>query len=528
MKIEFKDTGISTLIKNYLAEKEELRSFYHRFPHKENYQKQAEEKLAHYEHRETLHNAITKQMAEVNLHDKQKENLKLLKNPKTVTVTTGHQLNLITGPLYFIYKIIHTIRICDDLNSNSHDIHYVPIYWMATEDHDFEEINHFNTYKKTYQYDAPSGGFVGDIASFSAKETLNTFFEDLPDNKFSEDLKSIISKAYKETNDLSQATRILVNELLGKYGILILDGNDKALKELMIPYFKKELTTSRTQDIIEDTNVQLSAYKNQAYAREINLFYLHNNQRERIEKVKDKFILVDSNTTFTEDSFIEILRNHPERFSPNVILRPLYQEVILPNVAYVGGGGEIAYWLQLKAMFSAYHITFPMLVLRNSMLILPNAMKHKASSLDLISAKMFKPKFELKREIVEANSNLFKQVEILKQRLAKNFDALEEIAKQTGDDFAQMVRAQKKKQMNGYDKLNHRLNLSEQKQQDAIIKKLEETYDYMFPQGNWQERYINFSEFYKYNGSDLFAKIYSAISPFNSRYHVITLDSILK
>ncbi|MXV38617.1 bacillithiol biosynthesis cysteine-adding enzyme BshC [Flavobacteriaceae bacterium Ap0902] len=528
MKIDFKETGISNIIKDYLAEKPTLQPRYNRFPHPENYSKQAKEKLNSYAHRPIIQKVISRQMSGLNLSKKQRENLQKLKQNNTLTVTTGHQLNLLTGPLYFIYKILHTVKICDTLNQKSDDYQYVPIYWMATEDHDFEEINHFNTYQKRYQYDALSGGFVGNIPAENAIHALNEFIKNIPENIFSENLKEIIKGSYTTNHNLAQATRSLVNELLGEFGILILDGNDSELKKLMIPYFKKELTENPSQKLIEQTNQALDAYKNQAYAREINLFYLHQNQRERIELVKDQYVLTESQTPFIKEDLLSILDNYPERFSPNVILRPLYQEVILPNVAYLGGGGEIAYWLQLKSVFEHYGITFPMLVVRNSMLLLPNAMMHKASSLNLVSAKMFTPKFEIKNELAKQNSNLFEKVGLLKKELENKFIELESIAEQTGDDFAGMVKAQKKKQLNGYDKLNKRLLLSEQKQKQDLMRKVDEVYDYIFPQNNWQERVINFSEFYKTNGSPLFKEIYKAMSPFNSSYHLLNLDSILK
>lgn len=528
MKIDFKKTGVSSLIQDYLSEKENLKLHYHRFPHKAHYALQAKEKLNTYEHREVLHKVLTKQLFGLDLSPKQRANLEKLKNPHTLTVTTGHQLNLLTGPLYFIYKILHTIKICDELNQHSTSFDYVPIYWMATEDHDFKEINHFHTYKNTYSFNAKEGGFVGDICTREAQEVLSEYIQSLPHNNFGKELKELIENSYLDAENLAQASKKLVHQLLGKYGILILDGNDSDLKKLMIPYFKQELLHHLAQEKITETNKALEQYKQQAYAREINLFFLYQNKRERIELIKDKFVLSESKKDFTPQELLSILNDAPERFSPNVILRPLYQEVILPNVAYVGGGGEISYWLQLKGMFDAYGVIYPMLVLRNSMLVLPNAMLHKAESLNLLPYKIFEPRFKIKREQATANSSLFQKVNDLKSQLENNFDELEAIAQKTGDDFAQMVEAQKKKQLNGFEKLNQRLNLSEQKQQKALMHKIDEIYDFMYPNNQWQERVINFSEFYKTSGDTFFDDIYEAMDAFNSSYHLLTLDSILK
>lgn len=528
VKINFEHSGISTLIKDYLKQKDKLKPFYALFPHKENYAIQAKDKLSHYQHRQTLVSVLEEQMKNLELTDKQSDNLNLLKKDNTVTVTTGHQLNLMTGPLYFIYKILHVVKICDELNQNQQEIHYVPIFWMATEDHDFQEINHFQDYRSRYEYSAEEGGFVGEISSENTKQSLLSFMENLSDNKFDQKLKQIIRKAYFQKYDLSTATRILVHELLGEFGILILDANHAALKKLMIPYFQKELCENQSQKLVEVTNQKLSSYKNQAYAREINLFYLENNKRERIEKTKDGFILVDSHREFSDDEMRHELLNFPEKFSPNVILRPLYQEVVLPNVAYIGGGGEIAYWLQLKSVFENFDTLFPMLVVRNSMLIVPNAMKHKAAKYDLLGPKIFESKSVFKNKFTQKQSELFDELQSLEKNLIQQFESMEKIAEKTSPSFSKMLEAQKQKQLKGYKKMHQRLLKSEQKRFEQEIQKIDEIYAYFYPQNNWQERVINFSEFYSTNGFALFERIYDNLDAFESNFNILNLDSIAK
>lgn len=527
-KINFKNTGISPLIKDYLSQKEGLKPFYSLFPNEENYPIQAKKKLSEYQHRSVLNSVLHDQMQQHVLTEKQKENLNLIKEKQTVTITTGHQLNLMTGPLYFIYKIMHVIKICDTLNKNQQEITYVPIYWMATEDHDFDEINHFNDYQKTYSFDAENGGFVGDISTENTEPTLREFLQTFGDNKFESRLKEIIEAAYFNKYSLSKATRILVSELLGDYGILILDANNAELKKCMIPFFEKELFNNEVQQLVQQTNQDLANYKNQAHAREINLFYLENNKRERIEKTENGFVLVESLKEFTASEFRDELHRFPEKFSPNVILRPLYQEVILPNVAYIGGGGEIAYWLQLKSVFENFGILFPMLVVRNSMLIIPNAMKHKAEKYDLLSKKMFQSSDVIKNQFTEQQSKLFKELEELELSLINQFENLENLAQKTSSSFGSMVEAQKKKQIKGYKSMYKRLLKAEQKRFETEINKIDEVYDYIFPQNNWQERVINFSDFYKHNGQELFSRIYNHLEPFNSSFNILCLDSIAK
>ena len=523
--IDFQDTGISSLIKDYLSQKEQLAPFYNRFPDAENYPLQAAEKLASYAHRETLVQAITQQHKNLELTEKQKFNLDLLAQPNTVTVTTGHQLNLLSGPLYFIYKILHTVKICDALNAENNGYQYVPVFWMATEDHDFEEINHFHTYEKKFAFDAESGGFTGDIDSSQTEDALTTFMEELGDNRFAKSLKEIIQKAYFSQLSLAEATRTLVHELLGEFGILMLDGNSHELKKCMIPYFEQELFSSKSQQLVEETNEKLKDYNNQAFARPINLFYLHENQRERIEKTAQGFILVNSGKQFTADEIKNELHQSPEKFSPNVILRPLYQEVVLPNIAYVGGGGEIAYWLQLKAVFQQAGIPFPMLVLRNSALLIPPAIKHKAEEPGLLSDRMFQPLFKIQNEFAEKNSELFAELYSLENDLKAKFTLLQNIASKTSPVFRQMVEAQQTKQLKGYAKMHQRLLKSEKIRLQEKMDSIESVHTFFFPKGNWQERVINFSEFYRHSGQDLFRLIYEALPPFQSKFVMIETDT---
>ncbi|MDO5655275.1 MAG: bacillithiol biosynthesis cysteine-adding enzyme BshC [Flavobacteriaceae bacterium] len=524
MQIDFNTTGVSNLIKDYLAENENLKPFYGYFPEQKNYLLQAKSKLANYQHRNLLVDTIRRQHKNVDLHEKQLQNIECLALHNTVTVTTGHQLNLLSGPMYFIYKILHTIKICDQLNSSQNDYNFVPVYWMATEDHDFDEINHFHTYAQNVSYNAIAGGFVGDISTNSTHESLGEFMESLGDTTFDVQLKQIIQKAYFEQENLAEATRILVHELLGEYGILILDGNDNSLKKIMIPYFEQELFNKTSQEKVQQTNKALDSYGTQAFAREINLFYLHQNIRERIENIGEKYVLSLSQKEFSKEEIRNELYQSPEKFSPNVILRPLYQEVILPNTAYVGGGGEIAYWLQLKSLFESYQVIFPMLVVRNSGLIVPNYIKHKAEKFDLMTESMFLSEDLLKNQFIQEQSELFAAMDILKTELESHFQKLNNIAQLTSPVFENMLKAQKTKQLNGFNKLNKRLIKSEKIRFDEQISKIGSVYSYLFPQKSWQERRINFSEFYRTYGAEIFHHIYHNFPAFESKFNIITPD----
>ncbi|MGZ5284949.1 MAG: bacillithiol biosynthesis protein BshC, partial [Kaistella sp.] len=233
--------------------------------------------------RHVLKDVLEKQYSGIQLTESQSNNLDLLLQENTFTVTTGHQLNLFTGPAFFIYKILQTIKLAGDLNQKYPDRKTVPVFWMATEDHDFEEINHFKTENSYYEAHAKSGGAVGRIL-VEDDFFISEFEKEFKDAVFGTELILLMKKAYKKGNSLAQATRILVQELFSEYGLLVIDGDDAAMKSQMKEVFKNELLYQELFESTKNTVEFLSETygKVQVNPREINLFYL-TETRNRIE-----------------------------------------------------------------------------------------------------------------------------------------------------------------------------------------------------------------------------------------------------
>src|SRR5690554_3043535 len=372
-------------------------------------------------------------MSKLALTDKQKENLEKFESDNTVTITTGHQLNLFTGPLYFFYKILQTIKCCEYMQKLHPEINFVPIFWMATEDHDFEEINHFYFKNKKYIWNREFGDAVGRMDLKGIDKVFEQFQNDLNTSKNSQQLKDLINKSYLSSDNLSEATRKLVQELFGEFGLLMLDADDVELKKFMIPAFETDLIHHKAFEIVSNSNEKLieKNHNVQVNPREINLFYLNNGVRERIIEENQEFKLLDSNKTFSRNEILDELKNHPERFSPNVILRPLYQETILPNIAYVGGSGEIAYWLQLKDFFESQNVLFPLLVVRNSLLFISEKQRLKLEKLNIKYEDLFLPFSQLLNQNIEKNSSVQIPFEDYSKKLQHIFDELKEKTKKT-------------------------------------------------------------------------------------------------
>lgn len=526
--IPYQDTGyFSKLICDYLEEKDALKPFYNRFPSLKNFKLQIAEKQKDFseEKRHLLAKRIMFQYGKNSLSQSTLSNIDLLKENTTFTITTGHQLNLFTGPLYFLYKIFSAINLCDELDKKYPNFHFVPIYWMATEDHDFEEINHFNLFGNKIEWDRKSSGAVGELSTEGLKELKNHLKKEFGESENGKKLLEYFSEAYIKNNNLADATRYLANKLFYHHGLVIVDGNDKELKKCFIPFAEKELIENLSFKEISKTTKRLTDldFPEQVHPREINLFYLKENMRERIIEKEGRFYVNETDISFSKKEILAELHENPERFSPNALLRPLYEEVILPNLCYIGGGGELAYWFQLKDYFEKVEVPFPILLLRNSALLVPKRLSEKLRKLKSGIEEMFLPQHELITRHTYKKSKI--EIDFSKQKkyLTKQFRELYKLAEKTDASFLGAVGAQEKKQLNGLDHLEKRLLKAQKRNLSDELDRLRNIQDELFPNQSLQERQLNFSEFYLEYGEDLLDLLKNDLDPLDMRFSVFEL-----
>ncbi len=496
--VTYQNSGyFSKLIVDYLDEKSELQSLYNRFPKIENFQGQIDEKSKNFpfENREILVSALEKQYENFEISKSTSQNIQLLKLSNSYTITTGHQLNLFTGPLYFLYKIATTINLCKELKQKYPTQNFVPIYWMATEDHDFDEINYFNFKDQKFRWNRESKGPVGRLSTEGLDLVYEAFSKEIGLGNNAKYLLDLFKKSYLEHQNLATATRFLANELFKNEGLVIIDADAKELKKLFVPYVKRELVEQTSFHKVNEILPKLEAYNIQVNPREINLFYIQNELRERIIFENGNYTINNTTLKFSEKELLIELENNPENFSPNVILRPLYQEIILPNLCYIGGGGEIAYWLELKSNFEANNITFPMLLVRNSVLLVTEKQALKLDKLELSWNEIFMSQKSLSDKKTKEFSAFTIDFSEQKAILQKQFEALHQIALQTDKSFTGAVKAQEKKQIQGLENLEKRLLKAERKNHASKLERIFEIQNELFPNKSLQERTQNFSTF---------------------------------
>ena len=520
--ITFQNSGyFSEIITDYLNQSENVKSYYNRFPSLEKFQLQIEEKKSFSSiNRAILSKALFEQYKELKTSTLTDKNIKLLQENNTFTITTGHQLNLFTGHLYFLYKIVSIINLTKELKSEYPDYNFVPVFWMATEDHDFEEINHFYLHKKKISWNREASGAVGELDTQGLDEVYKVFSDEIGTSKNADYLKKLFEDAYLKHNNLTNATRFLVNELFSEYGLVIIDGNDKNLKSLFTPYVKNELLNQTSFKKVSET-IQHFPYPVQVNPREINLFYLDKNLRERIIKEQDFYTINNTNLRFSESELLALVDSNPEKFSPNVIMRPLYQEVILPNLCYTGGGGELAYWLELKSYFEESKVPFPILLLRNSVLLVSEKQNRKREKLSL----SFLDLFEKQPNLINRKTNEFSETDInfssLKQQLKQQFEQLKEAVQKTDKSFEGAVNAQERKQTKGLENLEKRLLKANKKYFSDRLEQIISLQNELFPNQSLQERIGNFSEFYETYGKALIDRLLQEQKPLNHEFNIV-------
>ncbi len=516
----------SPLIQDYLQEKEQIKPLYHRFPTLENFKAQLDEKASNYPFtfRAILADALEVQYKHFSVTSQTKQNIDLLRKDNCFTITTGHQLNIGTGPLYFIYKIISTLNLCKQLQEAYPDNHFVPVYWMATEDHDLEEINHLYVKNKKVVWDKTGTGPVGRLDTDGMEKVIDEVALLFGQSEPAQELIELFKSAYLNTVTLAEATRKLANALFGNYGLVIVDGDSRELKSLFTPYIQAELETQFSFTEVQATVSCMKGYKIQVNPRAINLFYIENDLRERIVFEDMRYKVLHTNLEFSKSEILQLVQNFPERFSPNVLLRPLYQEVILPNLCYIGGGGELAYWLELKSMFATAKVTFPILLLRNSVVTATHKTREKWAKTTLSWKDIFLTPRELTTRYLDKTMSKSVDFTNLKKQLAQQFSVLQEEVNTTNPSFSSMLKAQEIKQTKGLAALEKRLQKSQIKANQETIDRMLAIQNEIFPNQSLMERKTNFSDYYSTYGADFIVQLLSQLDPLTMKFTSLFLD----
>lgn len=525
--IDYSETNsFSSTALCYLAQDPRLEPFVSYFPTLENFGKFIAEKKITAD-REVLQQVLLKQYADTlsasSLHQNVSTNINLLSQDSTYTVTTGHQLNIFTGPLYFIYKIVTAINLAAELKVKYPEKDFVPVYWMASEDHDFAEINHIKVFGKKISWDAQVSGATGRLNPETISDALRTYQNSLGISENSEHLGSIIKAAYLEHKTLASATRYLVNALFGEYGLVIVDADEPALKKQFAGIIEEDILTAKSYSAINDSSKRLkeAGFDPQVNSREINFFYMKDDFRERIVADNGVYYVLNSDIRFTEEELREEIRSYPERFSPNVVMRPLYQEVILPNLAYIGGGAELVYWLQLKQNFDQFKVSFPLVLLRNSAMLVDESFSSKLCRLKIYSKDIFKDTDTIKKEWVLKNSRNNLSLHDEMTEFNALFEKLKLRASKVDPTLVASTDAINARLKHALGNLEKKFLKAEKRNHESILQQIDGLKDKYFPGAGLQERSENFGIYYVKYGRLLVAELIKHFKPLDMKFTIL-------
>lgn len=381
------------------------------------------------------------------------QNLIKLNESNTLTVTTGQQIHIFLGPFFVVNKILSCCAEANKLQQTNSDYNYVPVFWMATEDHDFEEIRSARLYNEVYEWDVDSNGPVGRLDPSSLLPLVDQALNRIDQTEENIAFLNTCKNAYSTCKTFADATRQIVHSLFEKTGIVIVDADSA--------FFKQKYSSTIQKDVVEETcspfideNIEIlktHGIKAPINTRPSNHFYLETSMRDRIEKTSDgSYVLVNQNRKITEEEVLRVVNKTPEMFSPNALLRPIYQQNILPNFAYLCGGSEFVYWLELNGLAKELDIPFPRLMLRKSCFFL-----HQ-KNMDYLIQEEIPPSF------------LFLDTENFKQQLLQNS---EEKSKLIEDNIA-TIQKSADQLFELFDTVNNINTKSARKSHNALINKL--------------------------------------------------------
>ncbi|MCY1519110.1 putative cysteine ligase BshC [compost metagenome] len=521
--ISYQETNaFSKLVLDYVNDDQFLKSFYSFRPDLAGLQEAI--KARNFKgNRSELVAVLTRQYEQVKTHPAISHNINLLADENTFTVTTGHQLNLFTGPLYFIYKIVSTINLALELKIAHPDKNFVPIYWMATEDHDFDEINHVKVDEQNISWIQQSNGATGRLSTQTVSAAVMAYKGYLGISENGKKLAKLVEGAYLQNENLADATRVLVNSLFEKYGLVIVDADEPILKKQFSQIMAEDIIGQHSATIIEKTSAELAekGYKTQVNGREINFFYLKDELRERLVFKDNHYVVNHTDISFTEAELRKEIQDHPERFSPNVIMRPLYQEVILPNIAYIGGGAEVSYWMQLKANFDFYKVDFPVLLLRNSALVIDQRSAQNLYRLGFDLADAFLSTATLQNKWIKKNSDSNLSLTDELRAVQAIFDQLKLNAFKIEKTLESTVDSAKTRTTHLFQQLEKKLLRAEKRKHEVSLQQIENVKNRLFPNGVLQERVVNIAPMYVNYGEDFISSLIENLHPLGGDFTLI-------
>lgn len=473
-----------------------------------------------------------------NISNKTLRNIDLLDKEKTIAVVTGQQLGILGGPLYTIFKTITALRLANQLSERYDDFKFVPVFWLEGDDHDFNEVRSINLFDNEnqvinigYKEEINDDDAKQSIGKINFDEALNEFFSKLEvslrESDFKNELVAKLKECYQVGKSFKQSFRELLFWLFDEYGLVIFDPQDPKVKSLLKPIFKKEVNdfALHTQKLIQTSAKLEELYHAQVKVKPVNLFYHTDDGRYSVEPVEGIFKLRRKRKQFTNEEIITEIENSPEKFSPNVLLRPICQDYLFPTGFYIGGPSEIAYFAQVTPLYDFYSIVTPIIFPRSSATILEKNVSTGLDKYDLSMNDIFLGLDELKGKVISSLSenNIESAFEEAVKEIELTFDKIKENLFAVDKTLVDSSSRYKDRVMSSIAELRSKAIKAQETKHETTIRQLTRLSNLLYPLGNLQEREINFTYFYNKYGKDFIRKVYDDISISEFEHQIISL-----
>lgn len=421
------------------------------------------------------------------------------------TVCCAHQPVLLGGALYTLLKIVDCIQLCNELAKHEPSAVFIPVFFIGNEDHDVEELTTVSVFNKSLKWQIESRDSSGlwqvNSSFLTAK---NQLFEIIKNTPYESEIHEIIEKSFSEERPYGECFQRFIHHIFGKYGVLTFNPLDKDAKQRIQPIFEDELRHSTSYNIVQATNETLQNHLSiQANPREINLFYADENGRNRIVKNGQTFDINNSDKVIHQKDLIEQTKTNIERFSPNVLLRPLYQQLVFPNIAFVGGGAEISYWLQLHGLFRHYNLHFPALIRRSGIVFLDKITQQKLNKANLSARTFIEHVNKLEnyyvRDKAEKKWDINPEMNELKTTFNQLFDKIEKNDK----PLFQNLQSDKVKVQQFLDSIENKYYKNEKTKHEIVLQQLKNVKEKILPNDTLHERTDSYIQYIAKFGFDI-------------------------
>jgi bacillithiol biosynthesis cysteine-adding enzyme BshC len=512
MSVDFrKIPGITKLFSDFLYDFGKVERFYAGdFRKDKNYLRVLKSIKEKKYQREKLAAILKEQNQRFGAPDEVLKKIDLLKEPDSVVIFTGQQVCLFGGSLFIIYKAISALKLSEEL-SFRFSRPFMPVFWLDSEDHDFEEVRSISIVDKENQLEGiryspaqdPSGvPMYKVVLEKEINECIEKLKSSLHPTEFKDEVIHALENCYYRGETISNSFAKRMVRLLGKYGLVIADPGDKKLKKLAVDFFFKESENpGKSMKLVTETgrSLESSGYHQQVVKSEeaLNLFLELDDKRRSLRWDGELIQVVGSDKRLTKEELKHIIENESERLSPNVLLLPLMRSYLFPTAAYIGGPGEISYYAQLKSVFEFFDIPMPVVYPRSSVTLIEDKIKQVLDKYSLEFTDLFQDPEILINSILKE-----KFPDPLENTLEKKRNEISQILNSLEQELGSSEPALKKNLETTRGKIDYELKRLGEKlfqafrQKDQALK--EQVYkakNNLFPDNKLQERVLNLTPY---------------------------------